>query len=179
MNSDELVLRESIERVKKICKAIRVVCIVCLICFTIGWIIFTWLLVFKYLAGGSEQVELSEIAYLVLFGLLTISLLIVALRIFSDIVAGESPFILKQVKRFNWVGILFLFYTALEALLSVSFSYSLFGEGDFYGIVGGSNVATSFIKVNALTFIAAIVCFGLAVIFKYGVLLQQISDDTL
>ena len=179
MDSDELDIKESIKKLKKVCKVIRMVCLVCLILFALGWLLFTCMMIIGFVSNKPDSAGLDEIAYLTLFGILAIFMFIIALRMFSDILAGESPFSMKQVKRLRLTGTLFLIYTALEALLSVSFAYDLFGGAGNLGIVTGENAVSPFIQVNVFTLIVAIVCFGFAVIFKYGVLLQQISDDTL
>ena len=179
MSDDELELKRSVEKLKKTCRAIKMICLVCLICFAIGWALFICLLSIGFLSSEPRLAQLDEISYLLLTGLLSISLLIIALRIFTDIVAGESPFTLKQVKRLRWAGGLLLIYTALDTLLSVSFTYSLFGVDGHFGIAVGDNAFSPYIQVNIAALIIALACFGLAVIFKYGVLLQQFNDDTL
>ena len=177
--NEEREIREAFNRMKRVCKVIRIVVLVCLVAFTLGWIIFACLMIAGHIRDGSDTIGLDAIAYFILFGLLIVFLLIITLRIFSDICANESPFSFKQVKRLRFMGSAFLISTAIEALLSLSFSFDMPKVSSFIGLVGNSTSDPSYIHVNVLTLIIALACFGLAIIFKYGILLQQLSDDTL
>lgn len=175
-------LERSIARMRKICKVIRVLCLVCLISFSLVWIVFVCLLMHNAVTNQTTSIGLIDIATLLVFGTFVCLLLVIAFRAFSDIVSGESPFTFKQVKRLRLLGAILLAYTAAEILLSavpIAFSSGVEVFGLPFVIAGAGSTDSPTIDVNALALIMSAMCFGFSVIFKYGVLLQQQSDDTL
>jgi len=180
MSDDDLeILRVSIARMKSLCGVIRVVCLVCLIIFAAFWILFSCLEINQFLEESSSGVSVGDLMYLLLFGILVITLFVVTLKIFSDIKAGETPFSLKQVKRLRIVGTAFLAFALLDLLISSVYFFGPEIIGQYSGVILNSGIDSSFIHVNLAAVIAALACYGLSVIFKYGILLQELSDDTL
>lgn len=92
---------------------------------------------------------------------------------------GETPFTLKQVKRLRILGTSFLVFELVETLMSTFFFFHTEFAGQDFGVIMGNAVSGSFIQVNPAAILAAFACFGLAIMFKYGILLQELSDDTL
>ena len=172
-------IRVAFSKMKKVCKIIKAICFVCLVGFVLIWLLLIGLAINEMVSSDQPQTGLKEIAYLILTGLLTISLLIIAIRVFSDIVIGESPFSLKQVKRLRIAGALFLFYAISEALVSFGFSFGTVAMEHNLIVDVNSGDDTSIINVNLSAILISLACFGLAIIFKYGVLLQRLNDETM
>ncbi|MEG0016407.1 MAG: hypothetical protein RR747_07480, partial [Gordonibacter sp.] len=88
---------------------------------------------------------------------------------------GESPFVMAQVKRLRIVAGLLLVYAVIDS--AVSFNTTLIQYGAMnYGYVSTNDSAI--IAINFTPFAAAAVIFAFSFVFKYGVLLQEFSDDT-
>ena len=172
-------LKESLGKAKKACKVIKILCLVCLVCSVLVWLLYSIMLIISSLQNESGNIGWGEVAYFVSFGLLISSLLFIALRVFSDIVAGESPFTLKQVKRLRLAGTLLLLFVILDAFFSLDFSFGTEALGYNFGIIGNRGSESPSIKVNVFAIITACMCYGLSIVFKYGVLLQELSDETL
>ena len=176
---EEQETRVAIIKMKRVCSIIRATCLICIIVFVLVWFLSIGFSIYEVMNSEQPQIGFKEVTYLVLTGLLTISLLIVALKVFSSIVDGEMPFSKKQVKRLWITGALFLVYAVSDTLVSVAFSIGTVAQ-EYYLIIDASNSAeSSIIDVNLPAILMALVCFGLAVIFKYGVLLQEFNDDAL
>lgn len=96
---------------------------------------------------------------------------------FEDISLGNSPFTLPQSKRINFIGWLLILGIVLDALISPGASYMMnIADIDLGYVASSQNYPGIFINGHYL--IEAIVCFCLSYAFKYGALLQQLSDDT-
>lgn len=93
---------------------------------------------------------------------------ITLIRIFSDVSKGCSPFTMIQVRRLRLMAISLVVYSVLEFGITYCSSFLQ------YEAIG-SSVAT----INLFTIIAAAVVFAFSFVFKYGVLLQEFSDETL
>jgi len=177
-SKEEMELQGSIKKMKKVCKVIQVGCFIALLAFILVWLLIAYFLVADIIKG---IVGLGEAVHLILFGAFVCSFLIIALRAFSDIVKGESPFSQKQVKRLRVLGTILLICTILETAVPFLPIASVYGGevlGKSVGVVTTSNADPPIVKLNAPMLIMSAMCYGFAIIFKYGVLLQQLSDDT-
>lgn len=102
-------------------------------------------------------------------------ILLLAGLIFRDVSKGETPFTYKQAKRIRVIAWLLLIYALLEAFLPTGvLMYQSLGNSVF-GIEHGATFSPS-IKVG--TIVVSLVVFFLSTVFKYGVKLQELSDDT-
>lgn len=174
-------LHSSLEHIRTVCKVIRVACLVCLVGFILCWVVFTSWMIAEYINATPNGVQIEDISYTFLFGVMVCVLFIVTLRIFSDIVAGETPFSHKQVKRLRYLGAAFLVFAAIELILSTSFYFDTQLLGQTLSVVGesASEIPSEFIRIDLTAILAALASYGLALIFKYGILLQEYSDETL
>lgn len=134
---------------------------------------------FPDVVPGSGSGGLQPFILCVLFGLLIAGLLRIAVLIFDDVSKGESPFSIRQVKRIRLAAILFLAYVVLEMIFPSGQS-SLVQQGDFqvnYWVADRSEHTS--IQINFGMLGAAIIFYCLSLVFEYGTLLQQLSDETL
>lgn len=90
------------------------------------------------------------------------------IKIFSDASKGCSPFTMIQVRRLRLMAAALLVYAILEFAITYC---SSFARQDW----AGPSVAT----VDLFAIIAAAVVFAFSFVFKYGILLQKLSDETL
>ncbi len=97
-------------------------------------------------------------------------------RIFKEISEHRSPFTTTQARRFNIIGILLIIDTVLEAISSIS--YPLLADSLSLSIGFTQPGGTEDLYINGPFIIGAVICFCLSYIFRYGALLQQLSDET-
>lgn len=166
----------SLSKTKRTCGRISVAMKIalCIFCF---WWIYTSVLMCNALVSHSA---LNDAASVSAPGLITyllhcaVVLLIglILVRVFSDSARGESPFTLMQVKRLRITAALLILYTVAEFAVSLGASFMI-ASGSAIG-QGGSVVT-----LDAAPIVAAAVIFAFSFVFKYGVLLQELSDETL
>lgn len=102
---------------------------------------------------------------------------ITLMQIFNDISKGESPFTIYQSKRLFIVGWLLLASFVFGAIASMApASYAQIGPISFGLFVPTHN--PSGIDLNFGYVLSAVVSYCFSYVFKYGALLQQLSDDT-
>lgn len=101
----------------------------------------------------------------------------VLMQVFGDISAGSSPFTTEQSKRLQLIGWLLLANVVFGAIASVTpLPYTQVGSLEFGLFVSSTN--SSGISIDFSSLLWGAVCFCLSYVFKYGALLQQLSDDT-
>lgn len=117
-------------------------------------------------------VMMSTLPYVFVFAIGLI-LLIVLMRAFSDVSREKTPFTIVQANRIRLLGILLLAYCVVEAILSAD---PLRAEINDLVVQVHASPGIFF---DAKLLIAAIVCFCLSYVFRYGALLQWLQDETL
>ncbi len=110
-------------------------------------------------------------------GILAVFLIKLGGNFFSDAAKGRSPFTFNQANRVRKAAILFVVYGLFDmvwspSVLSVHSTSSL--------LIGSVTMqsAPTITHINAGVFIASVIFFALSIVFRYGVLLQTVSDDT-
>lgn len=174
-------IQNSLGHVKKISgtafKALRVFLVVYLI-LTIP--VFCYSLIVIFTAGLSLQDLLwmgLQVVPMVLSIVVTVSVCMALLRLFGDVNKGESPFTDSQSNRFKLIGWLLLASFVLGAMISVApMPYTQIGSLTF-GIFSPTP-SPSGIDFDLSYILWAVVSFSFSQVFKYGTLLQQLSDDT-
>lgn len=178
MESDEVTAEKSLLRVKNVCSFISVVLKIILAILLVYWITAGILTVFS-----PENQESVDGALLILklllyatYGSAAVVMFVMFIKMFSDAAKGESPFTLNQVKRLRWIAAMLLLCTVFDFAISANASLVQYGgiNAGFYST--NSNVI---VQLNFAPLIAAAVVFAFSFVFKYGVLLQEFSDETL
>lgn len=165
------------------CKLLSILCKIAIGLICVWGIAVIALMVHSLLS--SEQLILSGFAVPTIYLLHTINFCLVPIildKIVSDISIQGTPFTLRNAQRLFALACVFIAYTALEALLIAADTRFLFMVHNDSVRVGNfiydfaSHSGTS---INLFPVIIAAVFFALSYVFKYGVLLQQESDETL
>lgn len=95
---------------------------------------------------------------------------------FKGIGKDASPFSRRRVQQIQLLGILFLLVVATSAFVTPGIEIGVTDGVSAFSFYGNHAAADS-INFDISSLIAAIVCFALSLIFKYGALLQQETDD--
>lgn len=105
-------------------------------------------------------------------------LFVIMIRVLEDAVHGESPFTLKQATRLKNASIALVVYAVLGIILGY-FSTLLQMNGFSSGFISSDGNGNVIMPIDFAPFIAAAAVFAFSYVFKYGVLLQELSDETL
>lgn len=184
MISEDLVeVQVTLERIKKFCKVAGIVLNIVFILVVAYWLI----LLLVAFASLFIDIDLSLVTTdtpaliipLACSGFLLASLFKIGATVFLDVSHGESPFTLIQAKRLKWLSVIVVLYVFLEALLSPGFMAVLQLNGFDVGYSLVDYGANPSISINVGALFVAVVFFSLSLVFKYGVLLQEFSDETL
>lgn len=172
---------ESLEQVNRVCRRICTVIKIIFVIFCIFWIIaaasIAWSLANEGLFNGSGN-NIFNLALHVARGVIVVALCLIMIRMLEDTVRGESPFTMKQAGRLRNAAFMLVIYAVLGIVLgycSALLQMNGFSSG-YVSTEGSSNVIMT---IDFAPFIAAAVVFAFSFVFKYGVLLQELSDETL
>ncbi len=178
-------LRETQLSLRQVGKACRK----CVIATKVSFVIF---FIFWLIAAGSMLLPFFERSFSILNsdtnvfslilhiarGAIVVMLFLILIRILKEPIRGESPFTMRQVERLKAASAMLLIYAILEAVLG--YCSALVQIGDFSaGYISSDGVTNAIMPINFAPFIAAAVVFAFSFVFKYGVLLQEFSDETL
>lgn len=171
---------DSLERIGGVCRFICRVMKVLFIIFCVYWLIATGLMAYLFVESGQLFSNVGEslfrIALHVVYGVVIVVLFACILGVFSDVAKGESPFSMRQVKRLRLISYMLVAYTVFDFVISWNSSLLQVGGVDVGYVSTNGN---SIIAINFAPLVAAAVVFAFSFVFKYGVLLQELSDDTL
>lgn len=171
----------SLAQVNKVCRRICTAIKIIFGVFCIFWIIaagsMAWSLASEGLFGGSEN-NIFNLALHVARGAIVVVLYLIMIRIFEDTVHGESPFIMKQAERLRVAALALVVYAVLGIVLGYC-SALLQMNGFSSGYISSGGSANVIMTIDFAPFIAAAAVFAFSYVFKYGVLLQEFSDETL
>lgn len=123
---------------------------------------------------------LMSVAYHVLTAAVFCLTLFVAIKVFDDIARGTSPFTEKQASRIRLIGILLAVGVVLDIPslaidpLMVQSSQVRLGIGP----AQNSQAGNPELRINMPLVYGAALSFFLSYVFKYGALLQRLTDDT-
>ena len=165
----------SLCRIRKVCRYISIFVKIAFAVFCICWLVAAGFMVFSISGLFSEGVGAKVIMHL-LRGTVIAVLFIMLIGVFSDAANGRSPFTLEQVKRLRIMALSLLVYAVFEVAFSASSVMMQLGSiNSGYFSTNGSGIIT----IDFAPFIAAAVVYAFSFVFKYGVLLQEFSDDVI
>ena len=148
--------------------------------FVIGWCLFFLAFFVSLATSGLSPIELlRNLVYVVpiaVSAFVNIYILYVIGCILNSIRHGATPFTLMISRQIKIVSFLLLASFLLEAFVSIvpfdGYSLGIMRIG--LARQDGGVVA----DISVSTLIASLIGFVLSYVFKYGALLQQLSDDT-
>lgn len=172
-------LERSFEKIKKICVVIRFVCAAMLVVLPVAWCVLILILFPGIIGDGLDAGEAVRLTYIIVAFVLVETFTYIVFKIFLDIVRGETPFTLKQITRIKVAALLVFVFALVDMVISSSFSFSgeLLGLDLVFDHAGSSDSNT--ININLGLVLMSVGLYCVSAIFEYGVLLQQISDETL
>jgi hypothetical protein len=180
VDDDDRVTQESLVAANQVCRSINGFLKILFAVFCTCWLFATALLALSWIrpdnfgeGGGSSLVGI------VLFladGVVIAAMFVIFIRAFTDVAAGKTPFAMIQVKRLRVIALLLIFYAILDFAITANSSLL-----NINGLDSGffSTNDNAIIPLNFGPLIAAGVLLAFSYVFKYGVLLQKFSDDSL
>ena len=172
--SDAEEVRLRVCRMSRTASVLHKAFVVAVILFAVIDVVVLALVLKQGLDSGEplSGLALGILPYIVAFAIGFV-LLVVLMRAFYDVSKEKTPFTAVQANRIRLLGVLMLAYCAVELLLSANPL-----KADFNDLVVQVHASPGiFLDVKLL--VAAIVCFCLSYVFRYGALLQWFSDESL
>lgn len=161
-------------KTRKICRLISIAMIALFAFLCIWWLVSIGVMACSLLNPSFSDNPVNGITLViyVLCGIAMAVICVILIKIFSDTSKGQSPFTMLQVRRLRLVAIALLAYVVLEFGMTCSAAFMKQGWLD---TTMGSTSPT----LNLFPLVAAAVVFAFSYVFKYGVLLQEFSDDAI
>lgn len=180
MDEDEVKTKEMLVKTKRVCKYINAGIKIVFIVFCISWIAVLCLMVGSILEPAIKANEASlnwqGPTLFAVSGVVIASIFVVVLKIFSEVPKGSSPFAMAQVKRLQIIALLLLAYAVLDFVTAYN-SASLQLQAINSGFISTNDSAI--LTLNFSPLIASAAVYAFSFVFKYGVLLQEFSDDVI
>ncbi len=180
MDEDEVKTKEMLVKTKRVCKYINAGIKIVFIVFCISWIAVLCLMVGSILEPAIKANEASlnwqGPTLFAVSGVVIASIFVVVLKIFSEVSKGSSPFAMAQVKRLQIIALLLLAYAVLDFVTAYN-SASLQLQAINSGFISTNDSAI--LTLNFSPLIASAAVYAFSFVFKYGVLLQEFSDDVI
>lgn len=181
MNEESAQTEISLAQVNKVCRGICIATKVIFAIFCLFWIIaaasMAWSLAVDGFLGNPDN-NIFNMALHIARGAIVVILYLIMIRVLEDTVHGESPFTMKQAKRLRKAALALIIYAVLGIVLgycSALMQMNGFSSGYISSTASGNVIMT----IDFAPFIAAAAVFAFSYVFKYGVLLQELSDETL
>lgn len=175
--SDVDKVQANIAKMRKASKVLAIVFDVLLGVYVLVFLVAFVMFIVKTAADADAPSVIMQGIPLALVIVIGALVLFVLARAFRDVSKSQSPFTHAQARRITIIGCLLLVCVVLEAVASTSTLY--FGNigkiSMFYSLPADSTG----IYLDAKLLVAAIVCFCLSYLFRYGAFLQWLSDETL
>lgn len=162
-------ITKSLIKTVKICSILHAVTVILLLIFSGASLVTLGISV----TSGSD---LTTVCHLLISSILVIVMLSILAKILYEPIIGKSPFSSKQPKRFIELGI------TVFAKFAVDMLTPLFVASEF-----SQNIAINYaplpnsgqiLDINITLLLFSLIFVSLSVVFKYGTLLQKLSDET-
>ena len=174
--------KASLDQVNKVCRRLRLAIKVIFVVICVFWAIaagsMIWTLVNDGVFGAGTDTNIVSLLLHIARGVVVVVLYLILAHIFDDTVDGESPFTMKQVDRLKAAALALVVYAVLGIVLGY-FSALMQMNGFSSGYIPSAGSDNVIMSVDFSPFIAAAAVFAFSYVFKYGVLLQKFSDETL
>lgn len=179
MDGEELrEIEAAMAKVRRACRLLQRICAVCLVAFSIAWIVLICLQIVFAIDQQWEASRYGEVLFAFMHGFVIVILLFAATLSFSDVAKGHSPFTAKQVYLFRLASILLVLLAVVDAILSTSFYFGFEVAGFDIAAYQGHQMGSAKVNIDMMTLFFAAILYGVSVLFRYGVLLQRLTDET-
>lgn len=177
-NEEILETEKSLSKIRKVCRLISTITIVIFALLCIWWVFTVAMIVVSLvnpeLFDSVEGSGITGVLLLFVYGIVIGVIFTILIKIFKDTSEGASPFTILQVRRLRIIALMLVFYMLLDSGIKYNAAFLQF-NGMNSGYASMSSVAT----IDFAPLMAAAVVFAFSFVFKYGVLLQELSDETL
>lgn len=171
-------LEAAMSSVRRTCGRLKRVCLACLIVFFTAWCILIGSIIVGMFTQKWELGGFKELLFIFMHGFVVVILLFAVMRSFSDVVKGYSPFTTKQVNLFKFASALLVLLVVIDAILSTSFFFGYEVAGVDIAAYQGHQMGSAKVNIDMMTLFFAAILYGVSVLFRYGTLLQRLTDET-
>lgn len=186
MGFNRNIKHQPLSRIAAICKVLSILCKITFLVFAL-WSIFALTLMCFSIVTTDFGNDLLPLALAVpsLFALYSATSCLLPLilgRMLGDISRNRTPFTLRNANRLLLLALVLLLYAIFEALTGSLDSQFVLSAGNHSIEVGNfvrDYASKSGTSLNLFPLLMSAMFFALSYVFKYGVLLQQESDETL
>lgn len=174
--------RASLDQVNNVCRrlclSIKVIFVIICIFWSISAVSMVWSLASEGFIGSGSDSNIFNLMLHIARGAIVVVLYLILVHVFEDTVHGESPFTMKQVARLRKAALALVVYAVLGLVLGYC-SALLEMNGFSSGYISTEGSGNVILAIDFSPLIAAAAVFAFSYVFKYGVLLQELSDETL
>ena len=162
-------ITRSLNKTARICSLLRMTTLVFLFIY-VGLSLAT--LSMSLMSGRN----LFSICHLLISSMIIIAMLGILVKILHEPVLGQSPFSSKQPKRFIALGVV-VFLKFFIDMFTPLFLASATNQNNVFNY---APLASSghFLDINVTLLLFSLIFVSLSVVFRYGTLLQKLSDET-
>ena len=119
---DKVETEHSLAKVHKVCRLIGIIVKIIFVVFCVCWLSTVLLMIYSLInpseLGAAEGVSVPRIALYFVHGFAVALIFVVFIGIFVDAVKGQSPFVMKQVKRLRLIAGLLAIYAIVDVVIS-------------------------------------------------------------
>lgn len=170
----------SLNKTQRVCKLMRTAMMVLFAVFCFGWAVSIGSIALALIApdafGSVSNIGPIALLLCFIYGAIAAIMFIVFIGMFTAVAKGESPFTLAQVKRLQIIAAMLVLYACVDTCVSAMVPFLQIG---IFSLGYTSTSDSMVIPINLTPIIAAAVILAFSFVFKYGVLLQEFSDETI
>ncbi len=174
-----LPLSESLAKAKKLCKTIKLLIAIGAAVFFTAAIVIWVLLLASSLQGGIESDDVISLVSFLLVGVCEAIGVLLAYRIFADLVRSEAVFTPNQIKRLKGIALVFVALFIIELVCPTGDMLLAEANAGYLGLENEASTVSSMPRLNLSSLLFAAVFYCASAIFEYASLLQQASDETI
>ena len=127
----------------------------------------------SYSSGAGTQDWLTLI-YSLIFVVVVVVIMVLVILLLRSIRRGPPPFTHSNVLHLRWIGWLLVAFEILQRLLARVFWAVASGR-----VQDGETVSYYFYSNGGMILMVGLAVLGISLVFEYGVVLQQLDDETL
>lgn len=182
LNEEAVTTNASLNQVIRVCRGLCLSIKIIFVVICVFWFIaagsMVWSLANEGILGSGSNSNVFSLILHIARGAIVVVLYLILVHIFEDTIHGKSPFTMKQVGRLKSAALALVVYAVLGMILGYC-SALLQMNGFSSGYIPSEGSENVIMTIDFSPLIAAAAVFAFSYVFKYGVLLQELSDETL